>query len=390
MPYFSFVLKSAPGKDIVDFARFTSIKIVIGKKYYSKNTHLWKLLNLKKNSFILTTLNKEKREKIKDLSSSILFCLPPSIGLGDAIEYGLAIDTIIRYKIFKKVGVSFTNKYTKIFTKYFNCKHIYGDIISEEALDTFDTIFHFTLEINELHFQKYNRQNIEKLITDYFSVQILPNDILQKEKITKIRNITIFPISNSPIRSMTISLLNFLIQKLSKEFNLIIILNNESKISNYIKKNIINKYDIKILNPQNIEDLVSIIEQISFGIFVDSGPLHVAKIFNKKGILIETTVDSKKLLPQDSRIFNVSNKYHSRYCHGPCGLIDLINYNNACGCYDSLRVSKSKIMSLNNLNSLQRGALKNNYLDFVKNPVNCQKSINNDTVLNLIRKNIDL
>ncbi len=48
MPYFSFVLKSAPGKDIVDFARFTSIKIVIGKKYYSKNTHLWKLLNLKK------------------------------------------------------------------------------------------------------------------------------------------------------------------------------------------------------------------------------------------------------------------------------------------------------------------------------------------------------
>ena len=47
-------------------------------------------------------------------------------------------------------------------------------------------------------------------------------------------------------------------------------------------------------------------------------------------------------------------------------------------------------MSLDNLNSLQSGPLKNNYLDFVKNPVNCQKSINNDTVLNLIIKNIDL
>ena len=50
-------------------------------------------------------------------------------------------------------------------------KNIYEDIIDEDSLDAYDTIFHITLEIKGLSNQKYDRKNIEDLITEYFSVK---------------------------------------------------------------------------------------------------------------------------------------------------------------------------------------------------------------------------
>ena len=63
MPYFSFLIKSPPSKDLIDFSKFTSTKIKVGTKYYSKNTRLWKILNQKKNSKICDLLQRENRNK---------------------------------------------------------------------------------------------------------------------------------------------------------------------------------------------------------------------------------------------------------------------------------------------------------------------------------------
>ena len=170
MPYFSFSLKSFPDKDLIDFKTFTSTNIRVGTKYYSKNTRLWKALNQKKNTSILSSLSRESRKKNVNLFPSILFCLPPSIALGDAIEYGLAIKAIDKHKSFKRIGVAFANKYKNIFIHYFNIKNVYDDVLSIKDLNYYETIFHFTYEIKQLHFQKFDRQNIEHLINDYFSL----------------------------------------------------------------------------------------------------------------------------------------------------------------------------------------------------------------------------
>mgnify|MGYP007012734358 CR=1 FL=1 len=56
----------------------------------------------------------------------------------------------------------------------------------------------------------------------------------------------------------------------------------------------------------------------------------------------------------------------------------MINYQNNIGCYESLEISKRNIIESENLNALQRGLIKNKYLDFMSSPVGCIKNINGE------------
>ena len=53
-------------------------------------------------------------------SVKILICLPPKYGMGDAIEYGLAIKQLINCRKFDKVGIAFCSDFKIIFTKLFS------------------------------------------------------------------------------------------------------------------------------------------------------------------------------------------------------------------------------------------------------------------------------
>ena len=83
MPFFSFSINEI-------HPHLTKFNITSNNVYFSKNTELWKNLN-KENSSIINFLKREKRLYTDNISKKILFCLPPSIGLGDAIEYAMAI-----------------------------------------------------------------------------------------------------------------------------------------------------------------------------------------------------------------------------------------------------------------------------------------------------------
>ena len=49
---------------------------------------------------IIKFIQFENRIKVSLLKKNILFCVPPSIGLGDAIEYCLAINSIKENNLF--------------------------------------------------------------------------------------------------------------------------------------------------------------------------------------------------------------------------------------------------------------------------------------------------
>ena len=161
MPYFSFSLVN--GFNIHNFQKcnidFSQLKPNI--KYFSKNTGLWKILNNNNNLLNLNFAKQEERKKITKIEKKILFCLPPSIGLGDSIEYALSLKAIIDSGQFENLAVAFVGRYRNIFEKYFNIMNIYDEVISEHSIKKYDTVFHFTLEIIELVHQKYNRKNIE-------------------------------------------------------------------------------------------------------------------------------------------------------------------------------------------------------------------------------------
>ena len=134
--------------------------------------------------------------------------------------------------------------------------------------------------------------------------------------------------------------------------------------------------------------MIKIVQQTEFGIFVDSGPLHLAKIFGIDGVLIITTVSDKILLNNFKTIHPIKNFFTSAYCAAPCGLTNLFNYNNLIGCYESLKIKKENILNIDNLNSMQRGQIKNTYTDFINKPVSCIKNIKHDFLIDQIKQKI--
>ena len=236
MPFFSFSLKDSS-------YQFKSQKIENNNTYFSKNINLWNLLCLKKSEKIINFLNYEKRKKIGILKNKILFCLPPKIGLGDAIEYGLAIQAVIESNIFKKIAVAFSGEYSFIFENKFNIKYIYPYIISKSDYNSFENIFHFTFEIEALKKQKYLRSDIAFEICKYFNIPKIKyyNNKFNKNK--KIKKISIFPISNSPIRTMPFHILEKLLNFFKKNFIVEVYFDKNSEISNYLLKKIFITYE---------------------------------------------------------------------------------------------------------------------------------------------------
>lgn len=386
MPYFSFSLKKnflknndLPIEDIDN--------IVNNKIYFSKNTYLWKSLNKNKNRKYTNFFKYEKRKKINKIGKKILFCLPPSIGLGDAVEYSLAIKAVSVAKKFDVVAVAYVGRYKYIFSKYFDLNNIYKDLVDANEFKFFDSIFHITLEIKAFLNQKYLREDIETSLNSFFNVIRYRKKNTEKKNI--IKKITIFPISQSPLRSMPIETLNQIIDKLVQDFKIEVVLDNNSLISNFIKKKIINK-NIEQSMPVDLKTLCNKVENIEYGIFMDSGPLHLAKILNKKGIIIISTVNKKILLNDFNSISVFENNYKSKYCTAPCGLTNIFNYNNKSGCYDSLKIAFEDLMKLKNNNSLQRGQVKNSYIDFIKKPVACLNNINIDKLIHEIKKGMKI
>lgn len=388
MPYFSFSLNdNFKLKDLNGIITHPN-KIKKNIKYFSKNTSLWRLLNKKKLTNKINFVKFEKRKKVSNIKNKILFCLPPSIGLGDSIEYALSIKAIIDQRSYTKVGIAYIGRYYEIFKRYFKIKNLHEDVIDEKKMNQYDTLFHFTLEINEFLFQKYNRSDIEFLITKYFNVKLLRNfNFVNNSKKKYIKKLTFFPISKSPIRTLRRDIIDSLINHYSDKYEIEIIFDKQSSISNMIDSQI-QSSKIKKLYPENLNDLLNIIENINFGIFIDSGPLHVAKILRKKGVFISTSVGANILLNDFHTIAEVKNYYASAFCKSPCGLTNIFYYNNKYGCYETLRIKKEEIMKIDKLNNLQRGQVKTNYIKFVDNPVGCQNNINFNMIKDLINKNL--
>ena len=200
--------------------------------------------------------------------------------------------------------------------------------------------------------------------------------------------ITIFPLSSSPIRTLPVKILNEIINSLTDNYNIDVCLDNNSEISNFIYNNI-NLKNISIVDPRDVKHLFSLIKNIEYGLFMDSGPLHVAKMFNKRGILLETSVSSDILLNNYSLIKGIKNKFSSNFCKAPCGLTDIFNFNNNFGCYDSLEIESNKFHSNNFKNMTSRG-VKSNYLKKVLKPVACVTSLNVQAILNALKKDLSL
>ena len=174
MPFFSFSLNEVTPS-------LKKFDITGNNLYFSKNTQLWRLIKKIPKSKI-NKLDLEKRHSLKSIGKKILFCLPPNIGLGDAIEYASAIKLVSDSNIFEKLAVAFTGEFQFLFKDYFNLKNNFPFIIDSVDLEKFDTIFHLTLEIKSLINQKYSRSDIYREIISFFKIKDIKSKIIQNDK----------------------------------------------------------------------------------------------------------------------------------------------------------------------------------------------------------------
>ena len=116
--------------------------------------------------------------------------------------------------------------------------------------------------------------------------------------------------------------------------------------------------------------------------------MHVAKVLEKKGIFIETSVSNNILLKNFNMIKPIKNYYTSSFCKAPCGLIDIFNYKNRVGCYDTLEITQNEILNLSNFNILKRGQVKKNILFYLLNPVGCIKTLSIKRILKQIEEDL--
>jgi hypothetical protein len=377
MAFFSFSL-------LMESFVYFSTKIEPNKKYYSKDIALSKELNNKNKIISFAELNYESRINITNVGKKLLICLPPKFGVGDAIEYGIAINSLIQINKFKKIGIAFTGNHNYLFKEFFAFTNIYPLIISQDELSSYDTLFHITLEINALKYQKYKRSNIAQEICDYFKVPLVDyKREINKVQKNSINTISIFPTSTSLIRSLPFHIIEEIIKCFANRYRIKIIIDN-SNYSKYLLENIKNNNFI-VVEPNNIESLILEISKTNFGIFIDSGPLHIANCFNINGILVETSVSSKTLLFNSKNIIAVKNEYKSNYCNGPCGLVDVFAYESKIGCYETHKLNFKDITSFKNQKNLQRWNKKENNSHLISNPVGCIKQIEVKNIIELIR-----
>ena len=383
MPYFSFSLKQNLLNENNIF--YNNPNIVLDTTYFSKSTNLWKYFSKNNNQKYINFLKFEPRLKIKEVGKRILFCLPPGIGFGDIIEYSIAINQISINKCFEKIGIAFVGHYHSFIKKNFKFNNLYSDFIDYNEMLKYDTIFHLSLEIKEFKLQKYIRSDIETAMLNYFDIKKEPQ--FSNKINNEIKEISIFPISKSPIRSLQPKLIEGIISSFGNKYKINIIF-DDSSISSYIENNIKVK-NYKKFRPRSLEDLCQLIKNTQFGIFPDSGPLHFAKINKIKGVLITTSVGGEVLLNGYDTIKEIPNSFISNFCESPCGLTNLINFQNKTGCFDSLNLKKNDFFKNTNLNSFQRGSIKDEYIEVMTNPVGCIKKININVVIEAIKTYIN-
>ena len=376
MTFFSFSLSD-------NSFSFLSKQFETNQIYFSKNITLWKELNNKKKKIQLNFLKHEIRTKNNFIGKKLLICLPPKFGLGDAIEYSIAIKSLIKSQKFLKIGIAFCSDYYFVFSKIFDFSNVYPLAISSKEIDKYDTVFHLTLEIKAFKFQKYKRSNIALEICKHFNINFhnfrLPIKAYKKKLI---KTLSIFPVSTSMIRSLPIAVIDTIKNNFDQKYKIEIFIDN-TDYGNHLEKFYKNSTLI-IKKPKDIKNLIKEISKIDFGIFIDSGPLHVAKLFDKPGILVETSVSNSILLRDTSKIKAVKNTYKSKYCNGPCGLVDIFSYNKIVGCYETNKLNFHSLKNLKNLKQLQRRNKKEDNSHFTSNPVGCIKKINIEKIIQSI------
>ena len=162
MSYFSFTLTKSIFSESFRSKNLKLLRILENvktkQKYYSKYSKIIK--KYKTNSVLEKSIFIQREKIVQSIfnGKNTIFFLPPKYGLGDVVEYGIAVKIIQNYYPRQKIALAFVYQYKKMLENLLQLKNLYEYYVSQEELDQYESHFHFTYGIEELKFQKYKRE----------------------------------------------------------------------------------------------------------------------------------------------------------------------------------------------------------------------------------------
>ena len=165
--------------------------------------------------------------------------------------------------------------------------------------------------------------------------------------------IGLLPLASSPLRTLPISATRALCEALVGRGRVVLCLNKDQH------QGVLYAREIGALPPEveivdgfaSIGDLLSAIDRFDYGVFADSGPAHMSKLFATPGVAVYSSAPGDVLQGRFRNLANWTIPFAGPHCATPCGLAKLRSTPaGRIGCMGSLGVP------IEGLPSVARGA----------------------------------
>jgi len=275
----------------------------------------------------------------------LLFLLPGE-AIGDNVGYFLFLRAAIEQLSPKRVAVFNAGAASDIY-RLDRRIDVFPLWITTQQLKSFDRVFDL-LEVPALRELALRPCDPEGPLCDY--TQIAPSLKYQTKPATnrKPASIALFPLASSPMRSLPIGLCQSLIKRIvASDIGVTVYLNEKQRQSLVYSEALssLQGSRVKIHSGcRSLAELLSAVADTEFGVFCDSGPAHLTKLFGTRGLAIHTSADAKPLRGRFSNLQAWQSGYAGRYCTAPCGLAGpWMDVEKRIGCMGSLGVPQGQL-----------------------------------------------
>jgi ADP-heptose:LPS heptosyltransferase len=306
-------------------------------------------VKIKTDSFRMQVVPRDAWQNLNLAGKSVLFLIPDD-ALGDCVGMVLFMRALkVRFPTIQ-IGVLNSASASDIFALIPDIA-IFQLFISSQQLAGFDHV----IDLSEMEGWKDIATmpvNPEEALCEAFDIapiDLPPRALVQKPAM----NIGIVPMASSPLRTLPHSLVRQITDLLGAddtEHKITIVLNAYQGVMPAYKEALgqFNSANILIVDGfKTIGDLVRFVGDQDYVVVADSGPAHIAKLFQTPGTGIYSSADARILLGRHRNLLAWQSGFEGPHCAAPCGLAKLrATTDGDIGCMGSLNQPQSELSEL--------------------------------------------
>jgi ADP-heptose:LPS heptosyltransferase len=284
-----------------------------------------------------------------ELAAKRILFLLPSQALGGNVATILAVAALQEHRRPAEIGVACTRSTTDLY-KLLRGVTIHPYWIDAVDVDRYDAIFDLG-HIEARRDIEIWPVDMEGEILRAFEVPPAARFAAEARPVRAHRpRIGIFPLGSSPLRSFPPETTVELARALQKEGAVTIFL-NRAQLQGRLAREAIERAklsEIRIIDGfGSIGELARAIERVDYGVFADSGPAHIAKLFGTPGMAVYTSAPGDVLQGRFRNLGNWQVTWQGAHCAAPCGLAKLRqDCNGRFGCMGSLGLPLADLPSV--------------------------------------------